>query len=126
MANTMPRSSVNGRSALGAHLIAGVIALLTLVASACAGDDETPPGEYSEACDRSTTCAQGLVCFEAIGICSQSCARTQECVTNIGSPTAICFNGVCQEPCNATQFMPCSNGLDCVQSGGGSTCQVKP
>jgi hypothetical protein len=116
MANTMRRSAVNG-------LMAGVSALLMLVA--CAGDDETPPGLYSEPCDMGTTCAQGLQCIEAYGICSQGCTRTADCRTNLMSSTSECVAGICQEPCIATQFMPCSNGLRCIQSSAGATCRDK-
>jgi hypothetical protein len=125
MANTMLRSTVNGPSALGARLIAGVLALLALTAGACAGDDETPPGLYSEPCDMSTTCATGLTCYTAIGICSQGCATMQECRTRLGESATLCVGGVCQEPCSATAFDPCRNGLMCIQSQAGATCRAK-
>lgn len=117
MANRMRRCAVN--------LIASVIALLAPALSSCAGDDETPPGEYSEPCDLSMTCAMNLECFAAVGICSQSCGTSQECQLNLGTSTTVCVGGVCQEPCNATDFNPCLNGLKCIQSGAGATCRVQ-
>ena len=116
MANGKLRSAVN--------LIAGMIAMLAPALSSCAGDDETPPADYSEACDSTTKCATNLVCIVQIGICTQACMTTQDCVVNLGSPASVCIGGNCQVSCDATEYMACSEyGVQCVQTSSGSTCQ---
>lgn len=105
--------------ARGARLAACAVAALLALGS-CGGDDETPPGLYSEPCDDTTTCAPGLTCL--IGICTQNCSNMNECRANLGSSSSVCVGGVCQEPCTPTQFNPCMNGLRCRQSSFGSTC----
>ena len=107
MANTTDRTSY----ARGAWLLSFMIAALLALVSACAGDDETPPGLYTEPCDENTTCAQGLMCLPGINQCTQLCMTSQECRMNLGSPTSICQVGACYEPCSPTS--PCSNGLQC-------------
>jgi len=87
----------------------------------CAGEDETPPGMYSEPSDDSMSCAMGLEC--RVGICTQGCTTTAECRANLGAPRTECIGGACQDPCSPTDFMPCSNGLSCKQTPAGSTCR---
>lgn len=119
MANRKLRSAVN--------LIAGMVAMLAPAIGSCAGDDETPPGDYSEACDATTTCAANLMCVPALGICSQACGTTQDCVVNLGSQASVCIGGICQVQCDATEYAACSEyGVQCVQSGAGSTCRQPP
>lgn len=113
----MPRSAVNGP-------LKAVLALLLLAAGSCAGDDATPRALYSEPCGATTECAEGLECIAAYGICTQRCMTMQECRTRLEEPASICVGGVCLEPCNATDFNACPNGLNCVQSSAGAACSA--
>jgi hypothetical protein len=119
MAKTMDRSAVMNRGARRVWLIGAAMAL-SFVLGGCAGDDETPPGLYSEPCDNATTCAEGLTCL--VGICSQQCTTMMDCRMNLGDADSVCIGGVCQEPCNPTDFDPCPAGLSCKQSSAGSSC----
>jgi hypothetical protein len=118
MANTMP-----GRA--GTFIAVSIIALLMPLAGACGGDDETPKSLYSEPCTSDPDCAEGLMCNEAIGICTQTCARAQECQANLGSPTAVCVGGSCQEPCRRGSTFDCGPGTQCIDGIGGATCRVR-
>jgi hypothetical protein len=125
MANMMPGSAANLRSALNARFIASLIALLVPLASACGGDDESPKSLYSEPCTMDADCAAALMCNEAIGICTQSCATPQECRNNLGSQTAVCLAGSCQEPCRVGSTSDCGPGTRCIEDFAGATCRAQ-
>jgi hypothetical protein len=98
--------------------------LFVLFTMACAGDDETPKSRFSEPCTMDLDCAEGLECKLGLGICSQSCSTMQECRARLGSETAICESGACQEPCTMGGYMRCAQyGVDCVTTFAGSTCR---
>lgn len=125
MANTMPVSAANLRSALSARFIASLIALLVPLASACGGDDESPKSRYSEPCTMDVDCEEALMCNEAIGICTQTCNTPQDCRANLGSQTAVCLGGSCQEPCRAGSTFDCGQGTTCIAGFDGATCRVR-
>lgn len=83
----------------------------------CGGDDDTPRGRYTEPCSTSVEhpCEEGLECIAGVNQCTQSCATTQECRTNLGSDNAYCQGGTCFELCSPTK--PCENGLTCTMAG---------
>jgi hypothetical protein len=125
MAKNTDRSTVMNRSARRVWLIGSAIALMVVGGAAivsCGDTDETPLGEYSEPCENQTQCAMGLTCL--VGICSQICGSMAECRGNLGEigRTSVCIGGVCQEPCEPTDFNQCPNGLTCRQSSAGSSC----